>query len=57
MSDETKQAVVEPKPEMGLSARVDAIESKLSQYGMGSEAGQPNQQSSRRSMLKRQIDD
>lgn len=48
MSDETKQVEAEPGQETGLSARVDAIESTLRQYGVDLEEGRPKQ-SSRRS--------
>jgi hypothetical protein len=56
MSDETKQLEAEPKQETDLSARVDAIEGTLRQYGMDLEEDRPKQRSSRRSILKRQID-
>src|SRR2546430_5319594 len=57
MSDGTKRAEAEPEQETDLSARVDAIEGTLRQYGMDLEEDRPKQRSSsRRSSLKRQID-
>ena len=56
MSDEAKQVEAKPDQQTDLSARVDVIESKLRQHGMGLEEDRPKQHSSRRSILKRQID-
>jgi hypothetical protein len=55
MSDETKRTEAEPDQETELSARVDAIESKLREYGVDSDEYRSKQQS-RRSILHRQID-
>jgi hypothetical protein len=56
MSDETKQVEAEPNQETDLSARVDAIESKQSQYDRALEEDRSKQRSSRRSIVQRQVD-